>query len=69
MPAPLSWKCAKFKLVADISNLLGSDNVKYNVLGEGMKEMLGIAGDPSLHLPLLQATPSLPKKALGTFST
>ena len=43
----LSWRRTKFKLVAYVSNLLGSNNVKYNVLGEGMKEMLGIAGDPS----------------------
>ena len=27
-----------------ISNLLGCNIVKYNVLGEGMKEMLNIAG-------------------------
>ena len=37
----------RFNLVAYISNLLGSNNVKSNVLGEGMKEMLGIGGDPS----------------------
>ena len=43
----LSWRRTKFKLVAYMSNLLGSNNVKCNVLGEGMKEMLGIAGDPS----------------------
>ena len=39
----LSWRLTKFKLVAYVSNLLGSNNIKYNVLGEGMKEMLGIA--------------------------
>ena len=39
----LSWRRTKFKLVAYVSNFLGSDNVKYNVLGEGMKEVLGIA--------------------------
>ena len=43
----LSWRRTKFKLVAYMSNLLGSNNVKCNVLGEGMKEMLGIAGGPS----------------------
>ena len=43
----LCWRWTKFKLVAYISNLLGSNNVKYNVLGKGMKEMLGITGDPS----------------------
>ena len=43
----LSWRRTKFKLVAYVSNLLGSNNVKYNVLGEGMKEVLGIAGDLS----------------------
>ena len=43
----LSWRRTKFRLVAYISNLLGSNtNVKYNLLGEGMKEMLGIAGVP-----------------------
>ena len=42
----LSWRQTKFMLVAYVSNFLGSNNVKYNVLGEGMKEMLGIAGDP-----------------------
>ena len=40
----LSWRHTNFKLVAYISNLLGSNNVKYNLLGEGMKEMLNIAG-------------------------
>ena len=43
----LSWRRTKFKLVAYVSNLLGSNNVKYNVLGEGMKEVLDIAGDLS----------------------
>ena len=33
----LCWRRTKFKLVVYISNLLGFDNV----LGEGMKEMLG----------------------------
>ena len=42
-----SLRRTNFKLVAYVSNLLGSDNVKYNVLGEGMKEMLGTIGDPS----------------------
>ena len=41
----LCWTHTKFKLVAYLSNLLSS---KYNILGEGMKEMLGIAGDQSL---------------------
>ena len=40
----LSWRRTKFKLVAYVSNLLGSNNVRFNVLGEGMKEMLNIAG-------------------------
>ena len=43
----LSWRRTKFKLVACVSNLLGSNNVKSNVFGKGLKEMLGIAGDPS----------------------
>ena len=41
------WRRTKFKLVAYISNLLSSNNFYYNVLGEGMKKMLGIAGVPS----------------------
>ena len=40
----LSWRRIRFKLVAYISNLLDSDNVKCHILGEGMKEMLDIAG-------------------------
>ena len=36
----LSWRKTRFKLVAYISNLLGSDNVKYSILGEELKEML-----------------------------
>ena len=40
----LSWRRTKFKLVAYVSNLLGSNNVRFNVLGEGLKEMLNIAG-------------------------
>ena len=40
----LSWRRTKFKLVAYVSNLLGSTNVRFNLLGEGMKEMLNIAG-------------------------
>ena len=47
MPVTVSWRRMKFKLAAYVSNFLGSNNVKYNVLGEGMKEMLGITGDPS----------------------
>ena len=31
----LCWRRTKFRLVAYISNLLGSDNVKYNILDEG----------------------------------
>ena len=42
----LSWRRTQFKLVAYVSNLLGYNNVEYNVLGEGIKEMLGIAGVP-----------------------
>ena len=37
----------RFLIGKTISNLLGSSNVKYNVLGEGMKVMLGIDGDPT----------------------
>ena len=40
----LSWRPTKFKLVAYVSYLLGSNNVRFNLLGEGMKEMLNIAG-------------------------
>ena len=40
----LSWRRTKFKLVAYVSNLLGSNNVRFNLLGEGMKEVLNIAG-------------------------
>ena len=40
----LSWRRKKFKLVAYVSNLLGSNNVRFCLLGEGMKEMLNIAG-------------------------
>ena len=39
----LSWRRTKFELVAYVSNLLGSNNVRFNLLGEGMKEMLNIA--------------------------
>ena len=42
----LSWRRTKFKLVAYVSNLLGSNNVMFNLLGEGMKEALGIAEQP-----------------------
>ena len=42
----LSWRRTKFKLVAYVSNLLGSNNVRFNLLGEGMKEVLGIAEPP-----------------------
>ena len=38
----LSWRQTKFKLVAYMSNLLGSANVRYNLLGEGIKEVLSI---------------------------
>ena len=37
----------KFKLVAYISNLLGSNNVMYSILGEEMRKMLSIASAPS----------------------
>ena len=40
----LSWRRTKFKLVPYLSTLLGSNNVRFNLLGEGMKEMLNIAG-------------------------
>ena len=43
----LIWRRTKFKLVAYESNLLGSNNVKDNVLGLGMKGMLGFAGNLS----------------------
>ena len=36
----LSWRRTRFKSVAYISNLLGSDNVEYIILAEEMKEML-----------------------------
>ena len=42
----LSWRRIKSKLVVYISNLQGSNNVKYIFLGKGMKKMLGIA-EPS----------------------
>ena len=42
----LSWRRTKFKLVAYVSSLLGSNNVRFNLLGEGMKEVLGIAEPP-----------------------
>ena len=38
----LRWRRTKFKLVAYMSNLLGSTNVRYNLLGEGIKEVLSI---------------------------
>ena len=40
----LSWRRTKSKLVAYVSNLLGSTNVRFILLGEGMKEVLNIAG-------------------------
>ena len=42
----LSWRRTKFKLVAYVSNLLGSNNVRFNLLGEEMKEMLSLAEPP-----------------------
>ena len=41
----LSWRRKKFKLIAYVSNLLGSNNVRFNLLGE-MKEVLSIAEPP-----------------------
>ena len=35
------WR-TKFKLVTNIYNLLDSDNVKFNLLGDELKEMLNI---------------------------
>ena len=35
----LSWSRTRFKLVSYISYLLGSDNVKYNILGKELKEL------------------------------
>ena len=43
----VSWRKTRFKVVAYISNLLGSNNVKYNVLGKETKEMLNIVSVPS----------------------
>ena len=40
----LSWRQTKFKLVAYVSNILGSNNFRFNLLGEGTKDMLNIAG-------------------------
>ena len=40
----LSWRRTRFKLVAYMSNLLGSNNVKYSILAKKMKVMLVIAG-------------------------
>ena len=39
----LLWRRTRFKLVAYISNLLGSNSVKYSILGEELKKMLNIA--------------------------
>ena len=36
----LCCRRTRFKLIAYISNLLGSNNVKFNLLGEELKEML-----------------------------
>ena len=33
----LSWKGMTFKLAAYVSNLLGSNNVRFNLLGKSMK--------------------------------
>ena len=41
----LSWWRTRFKLVAYISNLLGSNDVKYNILDEELKEMLNMCSD------------------------
>ena len=37
---PLSWRRTRFKLIAYLSNLLGSDNVRLTQLGENLKAML-----------------------------
>ena len=37
---PLSWRRTRFKLIAYISNLLGSINVKKKQLGESLRAML-----------------------------
>ena len=41
----LSWWRTKFKLVAYISNLLGSNNVKFKILGKELKQRLNICSD------------------------
>ena len=61
MPAPrrqtkLEARRTKFKLVAYISNLLGSDNVKYNILGKELKEMPNIGWRTVLTKALTQLT-------------
>ena len=38
----LSWRRTRFKLIAYMSQLLGSNNVKFNLLGEEMKGMIKI---------------------------
>ena len=37
---PLSWRRTRFKLIAYLSNLLGSNNVRLMQLGESLKTML-----------------------------
>ena len=37
---PLSWRRTRFKLIAYLSNLLGSNNVRLMQLGERLKAML-----------------------------
>ena len=37
---PLSWRRTRFKLIAYLSNLLGSDNVRLVQLDENLKAML-----------------------------
>ena len=37
---PSSWTQTRFKLIAYLSNLLGSDNVRLRQLGESLKAML-----------------------------
>ena len=43
-----SWWRTKFKLVAYISNLLGSNDIKFDILGEELKEMLNIHTLPGI---------------------
>ena len=52
----LSWSRTRFKLVSYISYLLGSDNVKYNILGKELKEMLNIGWRTVLTKALTQLT-------------